>query len=115
MVTCHLTLLPRRLELALADAAWLDMWFGVNTPGIEDLAWFPDASGACSVWRCLKGDSNLMLPAAHLQIYQCLHRDPCNTYALVCSWQTAMPMTSLMVDKGSAQLTLSCQPASRHE
>lgn len=36
----------RRLELALADVAWLDNWFGINTPGIEDLAWFPDSSGA---------------------------------------------------------------------
>jgi hypothetical protein len=37
--SCH------RLELALADAAWLDNWFGINTPGIEDLAWFSDPSG----------------------------------------------------------------------
>ena len=45
--SCYLTSCPfHRLELALADVAWLDMWFGINTPGIEDLAWFPDASGA---------------------------------------------------------------------
>ncbi len=43
-----ITMLPRnrRLELAIANAGWLDAWFGLNTPGIDPVAWAQTAGGA---------------------------------------------------------------------
>ena len=31
--------LLRRLELAIAEAAWLDAWVGVDSPGVEIYSW----------------------------------------------------------------------------
>lgn len=40
-----LVLINSRLEIALANAGWLDAWFGANTAGIEPLAWWTPAGG----------------------------------------------------------------------
>lgn len=37
---------PLRLEIAVQEAGWIDVWFGINTPRIDAASWTQTAGGA---------------------------------------------------------------------